>query len=298
MLDYRHETFLALCGILSYTKTAEALHITQPAVSQHIKYLETLYKGKLFLFQNKKLCLTPKGEELYGFLATIQADSAKMADSLRQQEGTTHPVAFGATLTIGEYCMPSVLEHLLAAFPAHRFSMTVDNTKALLEKLHRGEIQFALLEGYFQKSEYSSWQISRESFVAVCSPSSPLAHKRLCWEELFPQRLILREDGSGTREVLTHTLKAHNLSIESFAQTCEISNLNVIKQLVAQNMGISFMYKAAAEKELAEKTLCQLEIEGFAAHHEFTFVFLKGSRHEAEYQGWFNAIQQNTPGQR
>ncbi len=295
MLDFRHETFLALCEVLSYTKTAEALHITQPAVSQHIKYLETLYNGKLFLFKNKKLCLTPKGQQLYDFLATIQADSTKMVRTLSQQEGAVLPVSFGATLTIGEYCMPPVLEYLLENFPSHRFSMTVDNTSSLLQKLQRGEIQFALLEGFFQKSEYTSWRISRESFVAVCSPHSPLAHKRLSWEQLFSQRLILREEGSGTREVLAHTLRAHNLSTESFSQTCQIGNLNVIKQLVAQDMGISFMYKAAAEKELKDRSLCLLEIEGFAARHEFDFVFLKGSRHENEYRQWFNAIQKNTP---
>ena len=290
MIDFRHETFFALCRIRSYTKTADFLHITQPAVSKHIRQLEEGYGGRLFEYRDKTLYLTPKGERLYAFMQTLHADLGRVQAELKDLD-VAPPVVFGATLTIGEYMIPQVLDTLLCDNPRLHISMMVENTKALLEKLQDGTIEFALLEGFFDKARYEALLLSREAFIPVCAIDSPLADKTVAFEVVTGERLILRERGSGTREIFEQAIMDHNYSTSSFAQVIEIGNMSAIKKLVARGHGISFMYRQAADDELKANQLAKFQIDGFSAEHEFNMVFLKNSVYEQQYHGWFELIK-------
>ncbi|MCC8122326.1 MAG: LysR family transcriptional regulator [Oscillospiraceae bacterium] len=290
MIDVRHKTFLALCRIGSYTKTAEHLGITQPAVSQHIKYLERQYGGALFARRGKKITRTERGERLYEFVRTVDADSAYLQQSLCGLGTRKNTLAFGATLSIGEYVMPQILLELLQDTPEATFHMQVGNTQALLGKLQAGEIQFALLEGFFPKADYDWRLLSREDFIAVCAPESPLAGREVQLSDILHQRLFIREEGSGTREVFAQILREHSHTLESFGDLCVIGNLNVLKSLVRNNLGITFLYAVAARQELAAGTLRQIQIRDFTVRRAFHFVFLKDSRHKEEYLAWFRAF--------
>ena len=145
MLDFRHETFLALCSIKNYTKTAEFLHITQPAVTQHIKFLENYYNVRLFNFEKKNLSLTREGKILYDYTVTMSADNKKLKNILDKKEADNVSVSFGTTLTVGEYIMPDILKRLLEKNPYTHITMLVDNTQVLLKKLKAGEIDFIIL---------------------------------------------------------------------------------------------------------------------------------------------------------
>ena len=135
MIDFRLKTFLTLCKILNYTKTAEILHITQPAVSQHIKYLESEYNVKLFSYKNKILSLTDPGKILYDFLLAMDASSKRIKEILSEVDNKNHPIIFGTTLTIGEYTMNNLLPKLLIDYPELNITMDVGNTQNLLKKL-------------------------------------------------------------------------------------------------------------------------------------------------------------------
>ena len=286
MLDNRHETFLALCRIRNYTRTAEALHLTQPAVSQHIKYLEALYGGKLFAYSDRKLELTERGRRLQAFAQTVRADRKHLQDLLQGNAFEARQLAFGATLSIGEFVMPPLLARLLAQMPELRARMTVSNTQILLEKLQNGEIEFALVEGYFDASSYGHRRFSQEEFIAVCGPDHPLAGQTVPLEMLLKNRLILRESGSGTREILEHLLYERNLNVQAFESVCEISNMNAIKTLVSRSLGIAFMYRVAAEQELRGGTLREIALQGTRIVHDFSLVYLPNSQHREAYEAW------------
>ncbi len=292
MIDFRHETFYHLCQIKNYTKTAEYLHLTQPAVSQHIRYLEDLYGGPLFEYNGRRLSLTRRGEHLYRYVQVLRADTKKIAEELQKTNAEQPSVLFGATLTIGEYVMPGILHQILREHPNYRIGMIVENTQKLLQELSDGTIDFAVLEGYFDQSRYAARLLSYEKFIPVCSPGSSLAGKAVSFDAIKSQRLILREKGSGTREILEQALKEHNYSLDSFEQVCEIGNMNAIKQLVSKDDGISFMYLQAAAPELQKGELSEFMIEGFSAGHEFNFVFLENSVYKKQYIRWFDIIRQ------
>lgn len=288
MLDFRIETFLTLCQIGSYTKTAEMLHITQPAVSQHIKYLEQYYNTKLFYYESKALLLTEKGKLLQDFALTMRADSSHLLNILSLKNEKQMPIIFGATLTIGEYVMPTILAGVMKQYPDLHITMSVDNTQVLLKKLKSGIIDFAFLEGYFDKASYDGAVLSEEKFIPVCSNKSKLAGRKIKFDDILGERLILREKGSGTRDIFEHLLCMHNLKLDNFKSVCEIGNMSAIKRLVFDDFGITFMYKAAVNAELISGDLMEVDIDGYSGFGEFNFVFLKNSLHQAEYMKWFN----------
>lgn len=287
MLDFRLNSFLTLCQVLNYTKTAEILHITQPAVSQHIRYLEEYYGVKLFLYKGKNLRLTDAGKKLYSFATAMKTSSDKLKTTLKLAEEESSPLKFGTTLTIGEYTMTYVLRKLLSDFPQLSISMEVGNTELLLHKLKEGEIDFALLEGHFDKSQYQAILLSLENFIGICSNNHPFNNRRVNFDEILNERLILREEGSGTRNIFEQILYEHNYTMEAFKQVVEIGNMETIKSLVKENLGISFMYEAAVKEELNEGSLVRIDLEDLQIKREFNFVFLKDSLHAQEYLKWF-----------
>ncbi len=286
MIDFRHQTFLELCQIKNYTKTAEKLHITQPTVSQHIKHLEEYYGVKLFNYSSKKLNLTAAGKKLYHYTERMSADSREIAKTISNKSSKQN-IKFGATLSIGEFVMPDILDQAMEENPKLNFDMLVENTATLLQKLKAGEINFAILEGFFDKTKYGYHLFSREKFIGICSADSKLNSEKIKLDELLDFRLILRESGSGTREILEQILYTNNLNQKSFAKTLEIGNLNAIKALVSQGKGISFMYQAAAKRDLEADKISALKIKNFNIEREFNFVYLKDSVFAEEYRKYF-----------
>ena len=212
---------------------------------------------------------------------------------ISRPEDINHPIVFGTTLTIGEYIMPDLLIKLVSDYPSINITMIVGNTKSLLEKLRDGNIDFALLEGHFDKSKYNSLLFSLESFIGVCSANHPLADSKLSFKDIFNERLILREEGSGTREIFEQILYEHNTTMKNFNQFIEIGNISVIKEMVSNNLGITFLYKEAVKDELASGILKKINIKDLDVEREFNFVFLKDTLHYKEYEDWFHYLMEN-----
>lgn len=275
MLDIRIETFLNLCETKSYTKTAQILNITQPTVTQHIQYLEKKYRCRLVNYSGKSLKLTEKGEKLKIFALAMKANNFKIEQDMLKDSTKNTKINFGSTLTIGEYVMPEKIADYLNQYPDTNITMLVDNTEVLLKKLEEGLIDFAIIEGYFDKDRYGYTLVKTATYIGVCGESYPLAYKIVTFDELLQERLIVREKGSGTRDILETLLHEHNLSIDSFLSQLEIGNFNAIKELVMNGLGITFVYQEVVEKELREGRLLPLTVEGFHIKREFNIVYLK-----------------------
>ena len=285
MLDFRMETFLTVCRYMNFTRASEKLNITQPAVSQHIRFLEKHYNTKLFRYEGKKLRLTGAGEILRNASLTMMHDEQSMQNEMQETEKEAE-IRFGATRTIGDSVMGSVLEKYLARYPQARIHMEVENTHDLLVRLDEGRIDFALVEGFFKKSEYDFQIFSREKYIAVCSPDYIFQNTPDCIEKLFQERLLLREEGSGTREVLERCLEAHNLSVQDFDKRMEVGSMQTIKELTKAGCGITFLYEAAVRRELEEGSLRQITLQDFPVTHEFAFIWRRGSI----YADWYREL--------
>ena len=286
MLDFRMETFLTVCRYMNFTRASEKLNITQPAVSQHIRFLEKHYNTKLFRYEGKKLRLTGAGEILRNASLAMMHDEQSMQNEMQKTEQEAE-IRFGATRTIGDAVMGQVLEKYLALYHQSRIHMEVENTHDLLVRLDEGRIDFALVEGFFKKTEYDFQIFSREKYIAVCSPDYTFRDTPDCIEKLFQERLLLREEGSGTREVLERCLEAHNLSIQDFAKRMEVGSMQTIKELTKAGCGITFLYEAAVRRELEDGSLRQIPLRDFPVVHEFAFIWRRGSIYAEWYRELF-----------
>jgi len=291
MQDFRMDTFLTVCGFLNYTKAAEALHITQPAVSQHIHYLEEHYGAKLFCYEGKKLRLTKEGALLCNAATTMKHDEIILHELMARGERLRF--VFGATLTIGDFVLPAKLARYLKNNPEAEVRMLVDNTETLLKKIDTGELDFAVIEGYFHKTEYDYKVYSREHYIAVCGNSFVFRRVPETVSDLFGEHIILRERGSGTREILERHMEERNCSVRDFRHITEIGSISAIKSLVAAGCGITFLYEAAAQGELERGTLRRIPLSDFKIHSNFTLVWRKNSIFDDRYLHIFDEFLGN-----
>lgn len=294
MLDFRVETFLAVCQTMNFTRAAEQLHITQPAVSQHIRALEEQYGAKLFRSQGKQLQLTESGRLFFRTAAAMHHDDLRLRETIHQ-ENTRRRLRFGATLTIGEYIMPAPLLRLLEREPDIQLYMLAANTQELLKLLDQGELDFAIVEGYFDKQAYDSLVYCTQRYIPVCASEYPFSHPVRQMEDLLEERLLVREPGSGTRNVLERALEARNLGVQNFRRVTELGSLNLIKSLVCAGAGISFFYQPVVRRELESGQLREIPLEDCSIYHDFTFLWRRGSLFAADYREIFSLLRQGLP---
>lgn len=291
MLDFRAETFLAVCKYMNFTHAADALNLTQPAVSQHIKYLENRYHAPLFLRENKKLTLTPAGEILRSALETMRNDETTIEKRMKESLSAKKVLTFGVTMTIGEYAIVPALSKFVKLHPDTDFHIRYGNTQTLLSALHEGTIDFAIVEGYFQKEMYEIRVYRTEEYIAVASGNHHFTKSVRTLSDLTSERLLVREPGSGTRAVLAKTLALKNMSIRDFAHIIEVENIHTIVSLLRHDCGITFLYKAAVEEEIRSGVLRQIPLSDFMVKHDFTFLWNKNSIFSKEYEEIFEELK-------
>lgn len=289
MIDFRIMTFIDICESRSFTKTAKNLSITQPAVTQHIKYLEEHYQSKLIEYKGKKMIITPAGEILLKYALKTKALLNETEGDLNKLKTKITKINFGATLTIGEFIMPSVLKGYIKENKDIRLNFIVDNTKKLIEKLQKGDIEFAFIEGYFDKGEFEHYLFKKDEFVLAVSSQSELAKKSSVeMDDIKDERLILREKGSGSRDILEKLLANKNYSLNKFENRMEIGHVKVIKEMVKANLGVTFIYKEAIKEEIENNTIVPINISNINLEKEFNFIFSKDTLHSESYMEFYN----------
>ena len=283
MLDYRTHTFLTVCRTGSLTRAAAELHVTQPAVSQHIRQLERHYGCRLFTKTGRGVAPTAAGELLRRELGAMEGDEGRLRAEIEALEGEKDarpPLRLGCTRTVGDFVAPRILADHLRRHPGERLRMRVGNTAELVGLLDGGEIDLALVEGSFDRASFESETFSREPFVAVAAAGARPASVT----DLLGMRLVLREKGSGTREILERHLAARDLAVGDFAGVIELASIPAIKACVAAGAGVSFLYRVAVADELGAGTLADVTPADFAVEHDFSLIWQRGSRYAPRWR--------------
>lgn len=284
MLDFRTETFLTVCQTMNFTAAARQLNISQPAVSQHIHFLEEHYNTSLFIYRNKQLFLTPSGEILHKRLLTMKNDEMAVMKEIKDDSTGIETLSIGVTMTIGEYAIINKLANFLKHHPEINIHLHYGNTSQLLHLLDDSKISMAIVEGNYPKENYSHKKYSTEDYIAVCAVSHKFNtdHPHSI-SDLICERLLVREKGSGTRNILEQSLIAHGLHVSDFTHYTEVENMHTIIGLLKEDCGISFLYKIAVEPELQSGTLREIHLDDFKMQHNFDVIWEKHSIYTDKY---------------
>lgn len=267
MLDYRIFTFLTLYDEMNYRKTAQKLNMTQPGVTQHIQYLEKHYGVRLFSYNGRVLTKTNDAKILKKHIDSIRAEEKEISSRFTRKDHMH--LRIGATKTIGEFVITSDICNFLEN-PSNSLKLCIDNTDILLSMLEASEIDFAIIEGIFDKDRYNYHLMKRERFTGICSASHPFAGKTVSIDEIFKEKLILREQGSGTRKIFEQALGNAGFGVERFASCSSISNFSVICDIVSQTNAITFAYEPVVQ---SRTDLASFEIADMHLTGEFNFVY-------------------------
>jgi len=286
MIDYRIDTFLLLCQLMNYRKTADALGITQPAVTQQIHFLEREYGCKLFTYQNSRLRKTDAAIALERYARAMRLQDRQLRNKLSTN---VREIKIGATKTIGDYVLKEYIRDFLAQRDS-ALSLIVDNTEHLLKMLDTNQLDFAVVEGYFDPSQFDSQLFRKEPFVGICPMNHPFAGKEVTLDKLFQETIIHREVGSGTRAILEQKLRGYNETLDRFKRQICISSFPIILDLVKQGFGVSFVYEVLAD---SDPDIAKFTITGEPIVREFNIVYLKHADLQEKIHWFFPAANPN-----
>ena len=274
MEDHKLRVFCAVAETKSFSKASELIHLTQPAVSLQIQAMEELYETRLFDRSGNSINLTPAGEILYKRAKEILALYAEAQHNISEITGAIKgSLSIGASSTIGNYLLP----HIIAAFkkkvPQVNISLVVSNTKTITERLNAGEIDIALVEGDVSKQRFSVETLISDELVVTMSPAHPWAERRsLSAIELTKEPLILREEGSGTRQIILKHLEEHGIKLDQLKIALVMGSTEAIKGAVEEGLGVSIMSGWAVRKWIKLGLLKVATFKDLKFHRNFTII--------------------------
>lgn len=287
MFDDRVYTFLTLYKQMNYHTAAQMRNMTQPGVTQHIQYLEKQYGVKFFRYEGRSLYRTPEAERFKRCLDRAMAEERALRQDFSRKAGVH--LRIGATKTIGEFVLPPVVDQFLQD-AGHSLDFVIDNTHVLLQMLEDGALDFAMVEGVFDKARYDYRLYQKEKFTGICTKNHKFAGKRVPIQAIFDQTLLIREKGSGTRRLLEQALSSRGFSLDSFSRTVSLGNFSVLMDLLIRENAITFAYQPIA---CQRKALTTFEVEGMEWEGEFNFVYCSRAIGEEKIRLFFG--QTNTP---
>jgi DNA-binding transcriptional LysR family regulator len=276
MADRRLQVFYTVARHLSFTKAAEALHMTQPAATFQIRQLEEQFNTRLFDRTHNRISLTEAGERVYRYAKQIFELYAQMESDVRELTGEISGVVLlGASTTIAEYLLPVLLGDFTRRFPEVVLRLTVSNTEGIVSMVERNEIDLGVVEGPVANKNLLVEVCRTDQLVAVLPPEHELAGRdSLQVADLLNYPFIAREEGSGTREVTLDYLRGAGIDPAGLAVNMELGSPESIKGAVEAGMGISILSRSTIGKELRLGTLAAVELDP-PLERPFSFVHQK-----------------------
>lgn len=291
MLDFRIATFLKLCETRSYTNTAKILHITQPSVTQHIKYLQKRYDCQLFSYEGKNLRLTPEGEYLRRQATAMTLRSEKVLEDIRRMSTKHRALRFGCTKAYGETLVPQIIARMMAKDDDLELTMCTENTVELLNMLEGGKLDFILVDKSFDKNQFESFELGKDKFCGWASPQLADALSNVSLKKLFREKLLIREEGSGSRMILERILDHRNCDIDDFYAAVECNSSSSITELTKAGVGVSFGFASCMKDELKQKTVQQLSLADLAEERDIVFMYLKDNMYPEHFKAFFKSFK-------
>lgn len=272
-MTLRHlKIFIAVCRYKSITVAADKLFLAQPTVSLAVRELEDHYGVKLFDRISRKLYITEPGKQFLTYAIHIVSLFEEMENGV-QNWNFSGTLRVGASITIGTYLLPEYVSLFYQSHPRVKVHAVIDNSREIEQRVMDNEIDFALIEGIVHNPDIKSHQFMDDEMVLICGNRHELlAFHPLNVEQIKNYDFILREKGSGTRELFDSTMLIHDISIKPVWES--ISTQAIIKA-VAAGHGLSVLPYRLVKADLDNNSVKQISIEGIHFKREFYIIYHK-----------------------
>lgn len=247
MADRRLQVFHAVAKQLSFTKAADVLFMTQPAVTFQIKQLEEHFNTRLFDRGHGKISLTPAGDVVLEYAERILALSSEMDVRLSEMTGEIGgSLLVGASSTIAEFMLPRILGEFKSAYPKVRARLVVGNSETIETRVAEHTIDIGLIESLSHQPNLNCEACCDDELVVVCSPKFPLARfKEVTPAQLLEYPFVSREPGSGTREFTDEYLRQAGVALDKMNLVMELGSPVALNGVVETGLGFSIVSRAA-----------------------------------------------------
>ncbi len=277
MDDHKLRVFCTVAETKSFSKASEIIRLTQPAVSLQIQALEEIYGTKLFNRSGCIITLTRAGEMLYKYAKDINNLYTAAEKELGEFTGIVKGVVtIGASSTIGNYVLPAVISEFKKKFPKVAMHLVTQNTKTIVDYLNAGSIDIALVEGDVKKQKLIVEKLIPDEMVLIVHPLHPWAKKSSASIfDVAKEPFIIREEGSGTRQMIEKYFMKHGISPQSIRIAFIMGSTESIKSAVEEGLGVSILSKWAAKKEIRYGTLKTVPFKEDKFVRDFSLLYRK-----------------------
>ena len=279
MDDFRLKVFIAAARTLSFTRTAEQLYISQPAVSKHIGELESRYKVQLFARRGSRLELTGAGSTMLEAAERLADDYRRLEYEMSLCSGLTEgELRLGASTTIAQYLLPPILARFTARFPGVRVSLLSGNSADVEQALGEHAVDLGLVESLSRRQRLHYTLFKPDELVLVARPGGKYARmESVTPEELTHIPLVLRENGSGTLEVIAAALAARGIRLSQLDVAMRLGTTEGIKGFVRNSDAMAIVSVISVVDCLRSGALRIVDTEGLTFARDFMFVHAEAS---------------------
>ncbi|MDM1071505.1 LysR family transcriptional regulator [Empedobacter brevis] len=280
MFDFRLKVFDTVARRLNFTKAANELNITQPAVTKHIKEIELNLNIKLFERNGTKIKLTQAGEILVKYTEEIFSVYQKIEFEIGQlQEKQKGHLRLGASTTIAQYVLPPILAEFRKRFPEIQLNLVIHNSEKIEDLLTNNKIDVGLIEAQIKNRTFHYFPFMKDEIVLVARQNHPLSTKNhLKTDDLLQIPFVLRESGSGTLETIDLALKAKNIKLNELKTEIRLGSTESIKSYLLHSDALAFLSVQSILQELKSHTLTIIDVKNMAIPRYFNFIIPEGEQ--------------------
>lgn len=280
MLDVKLETLLCVAECKNFTRAAETLSLTQPAVSHHINLLEKECNAKLFLRGQGEIKLTPEGQIAVKYARRLKALHESMLQKIADEQKHISRFRIGITHTSENNKITESLAHYVNQNSSTTITIITDTINNLYDMLENYELDIAIVDGRRASPKLNYLMLDTDYLVCVLSNDNPLAAQSMVTiSQLKRESMILRLPSSATRQLFEATLTSINESLDSFDVSLEVDNVATIKELVRKNLGVSILPQSACISDVKKGKLTTLPIENLSMTREMNIAYHKDFSH-------------------
>lgn len=273
--NFRLKVFRVVAKHLNFRKAAEHLFLTQPAVTLQIKALENDLGVRLFDRSANRVALTPQGAVLLRYAEKMAKLSSEAERALGSTDGQfSGELSLGVSTTIAQYVLPRLIGAFLDEHPRVELSLQSGNTEQVVHSLLNGKVSVGLIEGPSRHRGIRTQPFMRDELIPIAAANFAVTH--LSAPQFLNSTLLMREQGSGSRQVVESALAKAGFKLKSFKNVMNLDSTESIKSAVEAGLGIGFVSRLAVLKELELGAIRVVSIRGLTIARHFSLVTRTG----------------------